>query len=158
MGRVYEKLEIRRGNKIVRVNAQVDSGADQTIVPKKHIYALGINPCEAHYFEVHGVGGGTLKGVQVNLNLTAAGKTARTKTFVPLFDKNGVPLTDEDTLLGHDFMQKAKVKIDYTTHSLADAKKPKGVRYGFNDWKVKPVSKTEEKKLRVLLKCPKKKR
>ncbi|MFA6094224.1 MAG: aspartyl protease family protein [Elusimicrobiota bacterium] len=127
MGRLVVPVVLVYGEKSVRTEAKVDTGADQTLITISDAERLGIDVCKGELQTVGGLGGGKVAGRVFDIEIWAAERRAVVRILVPTHRM--VSSTDRQTgketvtfvaatrtqnLLGHDFLQDAKSKIDYS--------------------------------------------
>lgn len=151
MGRIIKKFTAVRGTKTSTGTAQIDSGADQTVLGVQHAHRLGIDLCTTPSATLVGVGKGRLMGVESVVRVTIGKRTANVAAFVPLVrvlpSGKRQLATSEENLIGHDFLQVSGAKLDYS-------KEHRDVFSGYFRERLRHATPGETREMREMLKCP----
>ncbi len=114
MGRVLKKTSFRTKQGAITSRAKVDTGADWTILDVKAAKALGLDVCTAPD-AVMKTAAGRLVGVRMPTRVGIGRYSAVVNVFVPLLVGKDLRLTSQRRrLVGHDFLQKAGVVLDFS--------------------------------------------
>ena len=120
MGRIYKQITVEnlRTQGKATAKAKVDSGADMTLVRRDVGEQMGLDLEYDLPIAIGGVGGRVL-GFQVPAKVTVGRSSAKLKVAVPIgrYDKKTQQIrtvSQKENLLGHDFLQKTKAKIDFS--------------------------------------------
>jgi len=144
------RFKATRGKRTETFTAVVDSGADVTTLNQDTACELGLDMSSAPTVRMQAPGGVTLIGFELhNVHLKYKQREATlSKIFVPhsieLEDgerifKDKIPPNDEQ-LIGHDFLQAAKAKIDYSNHTLQGRVRAQSKRKDTKTVSVRPPS------------------
>jgi hypothetical protein len=126
MGRIHVKAKLKRGRKSINSSMLVDSGADATMLNLDEACKLGLDPERAEVQTITAAGGAKLQAYRMANVSIAVGKRKAVleEVYVPAMIIEGQGTNRrfkqirEESMLGHDFMQKSKSVIDYETHEL----------------------------------------
>lgn len=120
MGRIYKQvtLENLRTQGKATAKAKVDSGADVTLVSRDVGEQIGLDLENDMPIAIGGIGGRVL-GFEVPAKVTVGRSSAQLKVAVPIgrYDKKTQEIRtvkQKENLLGHDFLQATKAKIDFS--------------------------------------------
>lgn len=108
MGRVYKTFSARAGGRRVRGKALVDSGADRTVIDKRMACVIGLDTESAPLERARGFGGKVLYGYSLPVEVKIGKRKATVNAFVPS--------EGDARVIGHDFLQASKAKLNYARH------------------------------------------
>lgn len=129
MGEIRLRFKAQRGTKREIFTAFVDGGADMTNLNLDTACELGLDTSRPPAAQMKLPGGAILRGYELsNVELSRGRRRAKISVFVPVEVQIGktrrkVP-PDDEQLIGHDFLQAAGAKVDYSTHDLQSAHQP----------------------------------
>jgi hypothetical protein len=120
MGRIYKQITVEnlRTQGKATTKAKIDSGADVTLVRRDVGEQIGLDLENDMPIAIGGVGGRVL-AFEVPTKITVGRSSARLKVAVPIgrYDSKTQQIRtvkQKENLLGHDFLQATKAKIDFS--------------------------------------------
>lgn len=116
MGRVYKDFTAQFRRRVISTCGQIDSGADITVFSIEDACRLGYDLRKQRKWEqVAGIGG-SVAGPRVRVRIRIGSRAATVQAFVPVVRVKArgrtVPYS-APTLIGADFMQASRAKLDY---------------------------------------------
>jgi hypothetical protein len=124
MGRLVVPIILMHGDETHRTEGKIDSAADHTLLAYADAIRAGFEDCKGDMVAVGGLGGGKVIGPEFDVEIWAANRSARVRAVVPLYQqvagrtKKSAPKYTAyqrgQTLIGHDFLQAAESKLDYS--------------------------------------------
>lgn len=155
MGRIIKRFSAKTSKGAVKGSAKIDSGADSTILRFDAACELGLDTKNDKIGAMRAADGGRLTGFYIPIKLRIDARQAEIEAFVPVFVNSQEMLEkDQKHLVGADFLQEAKVILDYSKPHKNVFGSP-----GFRpDWQPTKITPEEIKLLRRRAKCRKRSR
>lgn len=121
MGRIYKSFMVETPRGKAKSEAKIDSGADITLVRRDVGKKIGVDVDNGGEPIVIGGLGGRVLGFEVPAKVTIGQASAQLKVVVPFgrYDAETdkiVPVSQKENLIGHDFLQATRAKIDFSRH------------------------------------------
>lgn len=162
MGKIKLRFHAKRAGHTEVFSALVDSGADITNLNKATACNLGLDVSTAPEMTMETAGGVKLVGYELRDVHLRQGRREATlpRVFVPkhaeMIGPKGEKIVElagdnEEQLIGHDFLQATKAKLDFDTHTLKGPKaKAKGVSAaGLRQMIYRPATVAERARLKA---------
>jgi len=150
MGRIYKRFRIKTAAGSASGIGKIDNGADRTLIRFETACRLGLDPMTAKTVTMRAAGS-RLYGFLFPVEMKVGDRTAKVEAFVARFTRSGKHLraVHPPNLIGADFMQSAKVQLDY--------RKPHRRVFSESwswDWEFRPTTPAERRMLRRTTRCP----
>lgn len=152
MGKLTKLFKAKTTKGSANGRGKIDTGADVTILRWDIACALGLDISKAPLAAM-GTATGRMTGFNLPIELSIGNKKGKLTAFVPMFKVDGDKMERiqvTNNLIGHDFLQEAKVKLDYN--------KPHNEVLGVvswpEEWSKTTIKPKEKEKLRNVRSCP----
>jgi hypothetical protein len=133
MGRIVKPFTVTYGNTSVSDSAQIDTGADMSILKRELAKQLEISESDVTLSLGEGVGKGGIFGIEIPVKIRVEDSEAAVTAFVPLAeiseDNKAKDMDAKNNLIGVDFLQATGAKLDYSKPHKSVFSGPVGIRF-----------------------------